>query len=169
MLVAYDDPTGVTGAFNLNLLGRINRELGGDFHLRDFEHQARWNEDAAPHRNAPALARGSDRLYRRSAISRSASARAKPSGPSPRTSSSCTSSTRWRSRPGFEWRAQWIDRDWPFAESLWTVQLSAGPGISRRLLPHRRQSDPRQSEPRASSPARRWCCSAAAAREKPPR
>src|ERR1700685_4233164 len=45
MLVAYDDPTGVTGAFNLNLLGRINRELGGDFQLRDFEHQARWNEE----------------------------------------------------------------------------------------------------------------------------
>ena len=45
MLVAYDDPTGVTGAFNLNLLGRINRELGGDFRLRDFEHQARWNEE----------------------------------------------------------------------------------------------------------------------------
>src|SRR5580692_7132242 len=45
MVVAYDDPTGVTGAFNLNLLGRINRELGGDFHLRRFEHQALWNEE----------------------------------------------------------------------------------------------------------------------------
>ena len=32
MLLAYDDPTGVTAAFNLNLLARINRELGGDFH-----------------------------------------------------------------------------------------------------------------------------------------
>ena len=45
MLDAYDDPTGVTGAFNLNLLGRINRELGGDFDLRHFEHQARWNDE----------------------------------------------------------------------------------------------------------------------------
>ena len=34
MLLAYDDPTGVTAAFNLNLLARINRELGGDFILR---------------------------------------------------------------------------------------------------------------------------------------
>ena len=36
MLRAYDDPTGVTAAFNLNLLARINRELGGDFDLRQF-------------------------------------------------------------------------------------------------------------------------------------
>jgi len=35
---AYDDPTGVTAAFNKNLLGRINRELGGDFDLRAFDH-----------------------------------------------------------------------------------------------------------------------------------
>ena len=43
-IAAYDDPTGVTAAFNLNLLGRINRELGGNFDLRAFEHQARYNE-----------------------------------------------------------------------------------------------------------------------------
>ena len=41
MLPAYDDPTGVTAAFNLNLLARINRELGGDFDLRHFRHEAR--------------------------------------------------------------------------------------------------------------------------------
>src|SRR6185312_8178724 len=40
---AYDDPRGVTAAFNLNLLGRINRELGGTFDLRGFEHVARFN------------------------------------------------------------------------------------------------------------------------------
>jgi L-histidine N-alpha-methyltransferase len=39
---AYDDPTGVTAAFNKNLLGRINRELGGTFDLRDFTHVARY-------------------------------------------------------------------------------------------------------------------------------
>src|ERR1700684_1866750 len=42
--LAYDDPTGVTSAFNKNLLGRMNRELGADFDLRKFEHEARWNE-----------------------------------------------------------------------------------------------------------------------------
>jgi dimethylhistidine N-methyltransferase len=41
---AYDDPTGVTAAFNLNLLGRINRELGADFDLRAFRHRAFYNE-----------------------------------------------------------------------------------------------------------------------------
>jgi dimethylhistidine N-methyltransferase len=43
---AYDDPTGVTAAFNLNVLGRINRELGGSFDLRSFEHRAFYNQDA---------------------------------------------------------------------------------------------------------------------------
>lgn len=44
MLAAYDDAIGVTRAFNLNLLGRINRELGADFDLAMFEHEARYNE-----------------------------------------------------------------------------------------------------------------------------
>jgi uncharacterized SAM-dependent methyltransferase len=46
LLRAYDDPTGVTAAFNLNVLGRINRELQGDFSLRAFEHVARFNPQA---------------------------------------------------------------------------------------------------------------------------
>ena len=43
---AYDDPLGVTAAFNLNLLGRINRELGGTFDLASFTHRAFYNETA---------------------------------------------------------------------------------------------------------------------------
>jgi L-histidine Nalpha-methyltransferase len=42
---AYDDAQGVTARFNLNLLERINRELGGRFDLSRFEHQARYRED----------------------------------------------------------------------------------------------------------------------------
>jgi len=42
--LAYDDPAGVTAAFNLNLLGRINRELGGDFDVRAFKHVAHYDE-----------------------------------------------------------------------------------------------------------------------------
>ncbi|HSC29496.1 MAG TPA: L-histidine N(alpha)-methyltransferase [Vicinamibacterales bacterium] len=42
LLLAYDDPLGVTAAFNRNLLVRINRELGGDFHLPGFAHRAVW-------------------------------------------------------------------------------------------------------------------------------
>ena len=41
---AYDDPTGVTAAFNKNVLARINREIGGDFDLSRFEHVVRYDE-----------------------------------------------------------------------------------------------------------------------------
>ena len=43
---AYNDALGVTAAFNLNVLARINRELGGDFDLKAFEHRAFYNETA---------------------------------------------------------------------------------------------------------------------------
>lgn len=43
LLLAYDDPLGVTAAFNRNLLVRINTELGGNFALEQFAHQAVWN------------------------------------------------------------------------------------------------------------------------------
>ncbi len=48
MLVpAYDDAQGVTAAFNLNLLERINRELAGTIPVQAFRHRAIWNADAA--------------------------------------------------------------------------------------------------------------------------
>jgi L-histidine N-alpha-methyltransferase len=43
LLPAYDDPLGVTAAFNLNLLVRINREMGGGFDLGAFRHRALYN------------------------------------------------------------------------------------------------------------------------------
>jgi len=43
LLLAYDDPLGVTAAFNRNLLVRINRDLGGDFDVDAFGHRAIWN------------------------------------------------------------------------------------------------------------------------------
>ena len=42
LLLAYDDPLGVTAAFNRNLLVRINRELGGNFDIGQFAHRAVW-------------------------------------------------------------------------------------------------------------------------------
>ena len=45
LLAAYDDPLGVTAAFNRNLLLRINLELGGDIDLDGFAHQAIWNAE----------------------------------------------------------------------------------------------------------------------------
>ncbi len=46
LLPAYDDARGVTAAFNLNLLARINRELRGTFDLARFAHAAVWNANA---------------------------------------------------------------------------------------------------------------------------
>lgn len=43
LVAAYDDAAGVTAAFNLNLLDRINRELGGTVPVDAFAHEARWN------------------------------------------------------------------------------------------------------------------------------
>lgn len=45
LVLAYDDPLGVTDAFNHNLLVRINRELDGDFDLDAFAHRALWNAE----------------------------------------------------------------------------------------------------------------------------
>ncbi|QYO67923.1 L-histidine N(alpha)-methyltransferase [Leptolyngbya sp. 7M] len=42
IIAAYDDKQGVTAAFNLNLLTRINRELGGDFDISKFSHYAQY-------------------------------------------------------------------------------------------------------------------------------
>lgn len=46
LLLAYDDPLGVTAAFNFNLLRRINDELGGTFDLAGYDHRAVWNAPA---------------------------------------------------------------------------------------------------------------------------
>jgi L-histidine Nalpha-methyltransferase len=47
LLLAYDDPLGVTAAFNKNLLLRMNMELDGDFAIDRFDHRAVWNRDAS--------------------------------------------------------------------------------------------------------------------------
>ena len=47
LLAAYDDPLGVTAAFNKNILLRINRELGANFDLLAFDHRALWNAAAS--------------------------------------------------------------------------------------------------------------------------
>ncbi|MFC3440656.1 L-histidine N(alpha)-methyltransferase [Sphingobium rhizovicinum] len=47
LVAAYDDDAGVTAAFNLNLIARINRELEGDLPIDGFVHRALWNDDKA--------------------------------------------------------------------------------------------------------------------------
>ena len=53
LLPAYDDAQGVTAAFNLNLLHRVNRELTGSVPVDAFRHVARWNDAETRIRNAP--------------------------------------------------------------------------------------------------------------------
>lgn len=59
---AYDDSAGVTAAFNLNLLQRMNREIGTDFDTGRFSHRAVWNADAA--RVEMHLVSGGDQIVR---------------------------------------------------------------------------------------------------------
>jgi L-histidine Nalpha-methyltransferase len=117
MLIAYDDPAGVTAAFNLNLLGRINRELGGDFDLRQFGHIARYDPEAQ--RIEMHLA---SRKRQTVTIPKSDIVVEFFSGETIWTESS------HKFRPeqiagiaraaGFRLERQWIDCEWPFAESL---------------------------------------------------
>jgi dimethylhistidine N-methyltransferase len=114
---AYDDPTGVTAAFNLNLLARINRELDADFDLRRFEHVIRYN--------APAQR---IEMHLRSRIRQTVAVRhAGLTVDFEPGETICTESCH-KFRPeqicvmartaGFRLEAQWIDQEWPFAESL---------------------------------------------------
>jgi dimethylhistidine N-methyltransferase len=120
MIAAYDDPTGVTAAFNLNLLGRINRELDGRFDLRTFEHVARFNEEES--RIEMHLRSRQAQSVRVGAIDRSFQFRA---GETIWTESSYKFRTgeiaEMASQAGFTVQGQWIDREWPFAETLLTA------------------------------------------------
>ena len=51
LVCAYDDAAGATATFNLDLLVRINRELGGNFDLRAFKHTAVYNALRGAHRD----------------------------------------------------------------------------------------------------------------------
>lgn len=118
MLAAYDDPTGVTAAFNLNVLGRINRELGADFDLRSFAHDVRWNE--YERRIEMHLLSCREQSVYIGALSRSFEFIA---GETIWTESSHKFSEPeleyYAKESGFSPLVAWVDREWPFAEALW--------------------------------------------------
>lgn len=117
LLAAYDDPLGVTAAFNLNILARLNRELHADFELAAFRHEARYN--TAQQRIEMHLRSTRDQVVTIPAAG-------------------CRvhflkdetiwteSSHKFRAeeipvmaqRNGFRCHSQWIDSEWPFAENL---------------------------------------------------
>jgi dimethylhistidine N-methyltransferase len=119
-LLAYDDPAGVTAAFNMNLLARINRELQGDFDLSAFRHEARWN--AVERRIEMHL-----RSLRRQRVKVAAAGLsfAMQDGETIWTESSHKYQPReviaMAERTGFRCDGQWIDDEWPFAQNLLLV------------------------------------------------
>lgn len=117
LLDAYDDPLGVTAAFNLNLLARVNRELDAGFNLRRFAHSARFNPEA---RSVEMHLRSTERQtidIPRAGISiELAKDETIWTESSHKYAESEVDSMAERS--GFRCDAQWIDKEWPFAESL---------------------------------------------------
>jgi L-histidine Nalpha-methyltransferase len=120
LLKAYDDPAGVTAAFNRNVLARINRELDADFDLHAFRHEARWS---ACHRRIEMHLRS---LVRQVVGIRQAGCRVCfDAGESIWTESSHkftpAALSALATKVGFIEEAQWIDDAWPFAENFWVV------------------------------------------------
>jgi len=120
LIEAYADALGVTAAFNLNLLVRINRELGAGFDLAQFRHLALYN---APERRVEMhlqslaaqtvtipRAEFSVRLEEGETIWTESSHKYRAEEP-----------FEMAPRSGFRCDGQWIDDEWPFAESLLTA------------------------------------------------
>jgi L-histidine Nalpha-methyltransferase len=121
LIAAYDDELGVTAAFNLNLLARINRELDGNFDLGNFSHVARINREAR-------------RIEMHLRSERRQTVRIGAAGfevEFQKDETIWTESSHKYSREeifqmartaGFRCAAQWIDEEWPFAENLLTAE-----------------------------------------------
>lgn len=117
LIEAYDDALGVTAAFNLNLLVRMNRELGADFDLRQFKHEARFNPDTS-----------AIEMHIRSNVKQQVAIPAAglvvdfDAGETIWTEISrkylAPDVLDMGARAGFAQGGQWIDDAWPFAETL---------------------------------------------------
>jgi uncharacterized SAM-dependent methyltransferase len=120
-LLAYNDPAGVTAAFNLNLLARINRELGADFDLSSFRHEARWNyEERRIEMHLRSMRRQCAKvpsstlrmmLNEGETIWTESSHKYRPDDV-----------VRMAERTGFRCEGQWVDGEWPFAQNLLVVE-----------------------------------------------
>jgi uncharacterized SAM-dependent methyltransferase len=117
LIAAYDDELGVTAAFNLNLLARINRDLDGNFDLRKFEHVARINHDTR-----------SVEMHLRSMCRQTVEIPASDICVDFREGETIWTESSHKYSPedvveiartaGFRCDVQWIDEQWPFAENL---------------------------------------------------
>ena len=118
LIAAYDDPLGVTAAFNRNLLARMNRELDADFNLNQFSHLAVFNKTS----NSVEMHLRSDRRQTVTIPRASLSVSFEP-GETIWTETSHKYSlseiSLLAANSGFRSHSQWIDDSWGFAEHLW--------------------------------------------------
>lgn len=121
LIQAYDDPLGVTAAFNLNLLARINRELNANFDLKNFKHVASFNHEerriemhlrstlpqtiSIPKAGIEANFREDETIWTESSYKYN-----------------LEEVERMATQAGFVCDAQWVDAEWPFAESLFIAR-----------------------------------------------
>ena len=120
LLSAYDDELGVTAAFNLNLLARINRDLGANFDLGQFAHVAKINSKA----RSVEMHLESRRLQRVKIPASRVTIEFLESETIWTESShkySAMEMLQIARKAGFEMKGQWIDAEWPFAENLFVA------------------------------------------------
>jgi len=117
LLLAYDDPPGITAAFNKNLLARINRELEGDFDLRRFAHVVRYDESE---RRIEMHLRST--IWQRVTIRKASFRFYLREGETIWTESSHKYSpaevVQMGERAGYRCGGQWFDVEWPLAQNL---------------------------------------------------
>ena len=117
LLLAYDDPAGVTAAFNLNLLARINRELDADFDLSRFQHVVRYDETERR-----------IEMHLRSTVPQTVTIRKAECAVTLRKEETIWTESSHKynleevaamgERAGYRCDAQWVDQEWPFAQTL---------------------------------------------------
>jgi dimethylhistidine N-methyltransferase len=117
LLAAYDDAAGVTAAFNLYLLARINRELDADFNLRHFHHEARYHQEAQRiemhlrSRAQQTVRIGKARMSAEFAVGETILTEVCYKFRAARIDGLARAA-------GFRLERQWVDEEWGFAESL---------------------------------------------------
>jgi dimethylhistidine N-methyltransferase len=115
--LAYDDPAGVTAAFNKNILARINRELDADFDLSRFQHIVRYDE---AERRVEMHLRSTN--WQRISIRKAGLRFYLQEGETIWTESSHKYNPeeviQMGERTGYRCEGQWIDSEWPLAQNL---------------------------------------------------
>lgn len=121
LILAYDDPLGVTATFNLNLLARINCELDANFVLSQFQHLAVYNSNERR-----------IEMHLRSRIDQTVLIQGAHLEVVLRRDETIWTESCHKynlhevrlmaERSGFRCDAQWVDMEWPFAENLFMAQ-----------------------------------------------